>query len=255
MQNCWEVNNCTTTEGLNCPARQMGKSCWMLRKCFHCKESGGQNSCKVYREHKVETLILVDKAQHGDEEAAEKLISIYSRFIFQAEKKFFIPGGTREDLRQEGFIGLFMAIKTYDIRRDLPFEDYASLSIRNSILRAVRSATQKKRLLLTRARSIDEDFNILKEIADSRNPEDIVLGRIEAEKLKRFIDSNLSGSERIVLKLKVANYSVDEIVDIADEDKKRVENALYRGRKKIKAHFRKNHVNSYFSREDAAQCG
>ncbi len=255
MQDCWEINECSTTEGLNCPARQMGKSCWMLRKCFNCKKSKENGGCRVYGEYKTEILSLVEQAQHGDEEATEQLVSMYSRFIFQAEKKFFIPGGTREDLHQEGFIGLFLAIKTYDIRRNLPFEDYVSLSIRNSILRAVRAATQKKRLLLTRARSIDEDFNTLKEIADSRNPEDIVLGRMEAEKLNRFIDSRLSGSERIVLKLKVANYSVDEIVDIAEEDKKRVENALYRGRKKIKAHFLKNHINAYFSREKSAKCG
>lgn len=255
MQNCWEINNCTTTGGLNCPARQMGKSCWMLRKCFNCNEKNDQTGCRAYEEHKCDILCLVNKAQQGDEEAIEKLVSLYSRFIFQAEKKYFIPGGTREDLHQEGFIGLFMAIRTYDIRRKMEFEDYVSLSIRNSILRAVRSATQKKRLLLTKARSIDEDFNMLKEIADTRNPEDIVIGRMEAEKLNRFIDCKLSGSERTVLKLKVANYSVDEIVDIADEDKKKVENALYRGRKKIKAHFMKSHIKTSFNWDNVAQCG
>lgn len=255
MRNCRTINKCSSDEIINISEQNRENSNTIPHNCNESGQTSNYEGAAVDLKKEADVLSLVDKAQQGDEEAMEYLLSKYSRYIFQAEKKFFLPGGTREDLLQEGFIGLFMAVRTYDIRRSLSFEDYASLSIRNSILRAVRSATQKKRLLLTGARSIDDDFSTFKEIADNRNPEDIVLGKFEAEILYRFIDSMLSGSERTVLKLKAASYSVDEIVIIADEDKKRVENALYRGRRKIKAHILNNKIKSYFNREKEAKCG
>ena len=236
MRECWEIGGCSFIEGLNCPSRQSGKSCWLLRKCFKVSRSA-RNQCPVFNEHKKEMLTMVKRAQHGEQEATEELVKTFSRYVFQAGKKFFIPGGTIEDLYQEGFIGLFKAIVSFDERKNMEFEDYVSLSIRNSILRAVRYATQKKRLLLTNAKSIDEDYNTFKNIASFHNPEKIVMGEMAAETLLDFIDSKLTDSERKILKLKTANYSVDEIVEIEGKDKKIVENALYRSRRKIKLSY------------------
>ncbi len=134
-------------------------------------------------------------------------------------------------------IGLFNAIKTYDERRNLAFEDYVSLSIRNSIIRAVRSATQKKQLLLTNAHSINDELGVYLKLKAGRELEDIVFGKLKAEQIRQIIDYYLSKNERKVIKLKLANFSVDEITEMVSMEKKKVENALYRARKKIKSYI------------------
>lgn len=209
----------------------------MLRKCFNCQAHDGKGKCPIRQEHENEILGLVKQAQAGDEAAMEELILEFSRFVFQAEKKYFIPGASKEDLYQEGMIGLFTAIKTYDERRNLAFEDYVGLSIRNSIIRAVRSATQKKQLLLTNAHSIFEDLSVYLKLKANRDLEDIVFGKLKAEQIRKIIDYCLSKAERKIIKLKLANFSVDEIAQMVSMDKKKVENALYRARKKIKSHI------------------
>lgn len=237
MRKCWEISNCSANDYLNCPAMQTGKSCWMLRKCFKCKSSVSKDSCSIYQEHKNELHSLVKAAQQGDTEAMEELIIEYSRFVFQADKKYFIPGASKEDLYQEGMIGLFTAIKTYDETRNLSFEDYLSLSIRNAIIRAVRTATQKKQLLLTNAQSIDDDINVFLKLRSSKELEDTVFGKFKAEQIRGIINHYLSKNERKVIMLKLSNFSMEEICSIMDEEKKTVENALYRARKKIKIHI------------------
>ena len=234
MRKCWEISKCSSEKSKGCPAMKSGKSCWMIRKCNSCFP-GGKKSCPVFKQHCDEVLALVKKAQAGCREANEELIKEYSRFVFQVEKKFFIPGATREDLFQEGFIGLFTAIKTYDETRNLLFEDYMSLCIRNAVIRAIRSATQKKQLLLTNANSIDADPGSYVKISTHINTEDAVMAKLKLEQLKDVIDGFLSRSEKEIMKLKLADFSVDEIALIVKEDKKKVENALYRARKKIKS--------------------
>jgi RNA polymerase sporulation-specific sigma factor len=222
---------------VNCPAMQSGKSYWSMKKCRNCQEIENPDDCPALKQHRQELMSLVNQAQKGEETAMNELISEFSSYVFQAEKRYFIPGATREDLYQEGFIGLFMAIKTYDISRNLPLEDYISLSIRNAIIRAVRSATQKKQLLLTNADSLEADSNTYVRLQSQRRElEEIVLGKLQAEQIDEIINYYLSRSEKKVLKLRLEDFSVDEIAVMVNEDRKTVENALYRARKKIKSY-------------------
>jgi len=237
MRKCWQIANCRVENKPNCPAMQSGKSCWSIRKCRNCQNVASPEDCPVFRQHRQEMMNLVTRAQKGDEIAMNELITEFSNYVFQAEKKYFIPGSTREDLHQEGFIGLFTAIKTYDPSRNMSLEDYISLSIRNAIIRAVRSATQKKQLLLTNADSLEADTNTFLRLQSQRRElEEIVLGKLQAEQIDDIINYYLSRSEKKVLKLRLEDYTVDEIAEIVNEDRKTVENALYRARKKIKSY-------------------
>jgi RNA polymerase sporulation-specific sigma factor len=234
IKKCWEIASCSSDKSKGCPAMKSGKSCWTIRKCSSCFP-GGKQSCPVFKQHNSDVLLLVKNAQAGSQEAVEDLIKEYSRFVFQMEKKYFIPGSNREDLFQEGFIGLYTAIKTYDSGRNLPFEDYVSLCIRNAVIRAIRTATQKKQLLLTHAGSIDDDANSFNSLKSFMDTEDIVLGKLKVEQLRNVINSYLSSNEKTIIKLRLADFTVEEIAGIISEDKKKVENALYRARKKIKS--------------------
>lgn len=234
MKKCWEIANCNSDKSEGCPVMKTGKSCWTSRKCVSCFP-GGKQSCTVYKQHNEEILSLVKRAQAGNQEATEELIKEYSRFVFQMEKKYFIPGSHREDLFQEGFIGLYTAIKTYDASRNLQFEDYVSLCIRNAVIRAIRTATQKKQLLLTHASSIDDDNNSFNSLKSFMDTEDVVLGKLKVEQLREVINYYLSSNEKTIIKLRLADFTVDEIAGMISEDKKKVENALYRARKKIKS--------------------
>ncbi|MCE1248403.1 MAG: sigma-70 family RNA polymerase sigma factor [Firmicutes bacterium] len=237
MRKCWQIANCRMEKQISCPAAQSGKSCWSIRKCRNCQNVENPEDCPVFQQHRDELMRLVNRAQKGDEIAMNELITEFSGYVFQAEKRYFIPGSTREDLHQEGFIGLFTAIKTYDASRNMSLEDYISLSIRNAIIRAVRSATQKKQLLLTNADSLETDTNAYVRLqSQKRELEEIVLGKLQAEQIDDIINYYLSRSEKKILKLRLEDYSVDEIADIVNEDRKTVENALYRARKKIKAY-------------------
>ena len=234
MKKCWEIANCSSDKSEGCPAMKAGKSCWTIRKCTSCFP-GGKQSCPVFKQHNDEILSLVSNAQSGSQEATEELIKEYSRYVFQMEKKYFIPGSHREDLFQEGFIGLYTAIKTYDPTRNLQFEDYVSLCIRNAVIRAIRTATQKKQLLLTHASSIDDDANSFNSLKSFMDTEDMVMGKLKVEQLREVINYYLSSNEKTIIKLRLADFTVEEIAGMISEDKKKVENALYRARKKIKS--------------------
>jgi len=244
MKNCREIkinkvnaiNAETSYVGLCHSKNEKGN---YLKTCRNCKHPE-KFSCPLFQKHKREVLELVRSAQNNNDSAMETLIKKYGRFVYQAEKKYFIPGADSEDLCQEGFIGLFMAVKTYREDSPLSFEDYLSLSIRNYILRAVRHATQKKQLVLTKAQYVDNE--VLTGIlgVSREDTEDIVLSKFYEEKIQNFIRYFLSEAELKVIKLSMAGFIVDEVAEIIGRDRKYVENTLYRSRKKIREYIQEN---------------
>ncbi len=204
---------------------------------FMCSQSRCMGcQCSNYGFFREKLSKTVRNAQSGDRASTEKLIEYYKNYVFQMEKRYFIPGGDREDLFQEGFIGLYQAIKNYRHDSPLSFEDYVSLSVRNSVIRAVRSATQKKQMVLTNARSIFE-----KSVMSIRTrqfcPEEITFCTFAAERVKNIVRSNLSRRESQILTLKVNGFTAEEIAKQINTDKKTVDNALYRARNKIRHHM------------------
>jgi RNA polymerase sporulation-specific sigma factor len=175
----------------------------------------------------------VSEAQKSNQESIDQLVEEYSRFVYQIGKKFFLPGATKEDLIQEGMIGLFNAILNYDPEYKTSFDDYASLSIRNRILRAVRMATQLKQKVLSEAYSLDEDPFYYASMFAETNVEEQVLGKMSMNELSRSFKQILSPMEYDIISLKISDASVDEMALKFDLSKKQVENALFRARRKI----------------------
>ncbi len=178
-------------------------------------------------------LEKISRAQKGDQSAFSYLISEFKNYVYQMEKRYFIPGADREDLHQEGFIGLVHAIKTFQPHYNLSFRDYVSLSIRNSVIRAIRSATQKKQLVLTKAKSIF-DKNVMMMKDRENNPETAAMKTLTEERICSIVSTKLSEKEAEILNLKLSGFSSEEIAERMETEKKAVDNALYRARQKIK---------------------
>lgn len=235
MRKCYEIYRCKLHEYLSCPAKMSLRNCWQLKNgCFCRKDSGlACENCFIYQQHQEEIINLVKKAQDNNEHAINELFDEYSRFVYQIGKKFFLPGSTKEDLVQEGMVGLFNAIINYNPKYKTHFDDYASLSIRNRILRAVRMATQLKQKVLSEAYSLDEDPYYYASIFSEMDVEEHVLGKISIKEMYKSFKNILSPMEYKIISMKIADSSVDEMAQHHGLSKKQVENALFRARRKI----------------------
>jgi len=235
MKKCFEIHNCEAHEYINCSAKMSMRNCWQLKNGCQCRKvtSLTCEKCFIYQSHQQEILDLINKAQSRETWAIEELVSEYSRFVYQIGKKFFLPGSTKEDLIQEGMVGLFSAIINFDPTYKTSFDDYASLSIRNRILRAVRMATQLKQKVLSDAYSLDEDPFYYASMYSEVNVEEMVLGKLSVRETYSSFKSILSPMEFDIISLKISDASVDEMAMHYNLSKKQVENALFRARRKI----------------------
>jgi RNA polymerase sporulation-specific sigma factor len=211
------------------------RNCWRLKNGCQCRKDTTLTceNCFIYQSHQGEILDLVNKAQNRDTDAIDDLVDEYSRFVYQIGKKFFLPGSSKEDLVQEGMIGLFNAIVNFNPGYKTSFDDYASLSIRNRILRAVRMATQLKQKVLSEAYSLDEDPFYYASIFSEMDVEEHVLGSLSVGEMYQSFKNILSPMEYEIIALKIADSSVDEMAQHFNLSKKQVENALFRARRKI----------------------
>lgn len=240
MKKCSEIQQCTSIDYLTCSAKMSLTNCWVLRKGCLCRKNPSLvcDRCPIYLEHQKEINGLVESAQGSDTESIDQLVEEYSRFVYQIGKKFFLPGAAREDLVQEGMIGLFNAIINYNPEFRTSFDDYASLSIRNRILRAVRMATQLKQKVLSDAFSLDEDPFYYSALFTESPVEDHVVGKLSVNELSRCFKNLLSPMEYRIISMKITDASVDEMARVFGLSRKQIENALFRSRRKISIFLR-----------------
>lgn len=185
----------------------------------------------------------VSLAKTGNERAFEYIIKKYKGLVVNESKPFFIRGAEREDVLQEGNIGLFKAISTYSEEKG-PFAAFAKLSIRAQILTAVESANKKGNTILNQSVSMDGDDrsgedtrNAIENMStESENdPESMFIKEEEGETVRKIIKANLTVFEQNVLELILEGYSYEEIAEKLNKSKKSVDNAKQRIRKKAES--------------------
>ena len=177
-------------------------------------------------------LELLTRAGQGCRVASTQLIQTYGHHVRRLAGRFFLPGAEREDLMQEGYSGLLTAIQTYDSRYGRSFLDYATMCIRNSLVRAVRGATRKKALMLTKAGELQEDMPLR---SRQDKTEESAIARAMVTYLKKALPQKLSRLELDALTRRAVGASVDEICLINNVSGKQVENALFRARQKTRS--------------------
>lgn len=185
---------------------------------------------------------LINKAKLGNEDAISTIIEEYRRYVCMNAKSFNLIkyDGEEEDLIQEGYIGLFKAIKNYNPSKKASFSTYAWICIRNTMISALNKAKTQKNIILTDALleskdDSDDSKKILENYAKaplSSNPEDIILTREKQINLEKYIENNFSDFEKEVCKYMIAGYSYREISRIMNKEIKKIDNAIQRIRKK-----------------------
>lgn len=186
---------------------------------------------------------LWERASLGDKDSEEELLARYKESVRARARLYFMPGAEREDVVQEGMIGLFNAIRTFDPGRGASFSTYAGLCINSRILTAVRDNSGNRQQPLNSARSLDEaqltgdgDGETLGDMIPAgpgSDPEAAALSR-ELERLIGPESDAFSKLEKRVLALLKEGHGYREIAEELGKSPKQIDNAIQRIRGKIR---------------------
>lgn len=182
----------------------------------------------------------IDMAQLGNTEAINTIFEKYENFVFLKAKNYFLMGADKEDLIQEGMIGLLKAIRGYDKDRLASFKTFASICIKRQLITAIKSANSQKNLALNTAVGISGETDDNKEIIYvkglesyiSYNPEELYLTKEQINGLKNYLEKNLSSFETIVFRCMVSGLTYKDIAKRLDKKVKSVDNAIQRIKRK-----------------------
>ncbi|NLY81314.1 MAG: sigma-70 family RNA polymerase sigma factor [Clostridiales bacterium] len=180
---------------------------------------------------------LVALAKNGDSTAEEYLINKYKGMARNKSNIYFIAGADKEDVVQEGMIGIFKAIRDYDVNAGTSFATFADLCIRRQIINAIKSASRKKNKALNESLSIDADSN--NDNILSTNDLDTE-SKILYDEFFEFMNRGngiFSDFERQVWLEKFEGNSYTEIAKKLDKSPKTIDNALQRIKKKMNKIF------------------
>lgn len=182
---------------------------------------------------------VIKQAQLGDQEALTEIFSKYEKFILLRSKSYFLNGADKEDLLQEGMIGLIKAIRAFDENKDASFNTFASLCIKRQIITAIKNYNSGKNKILNLATDgyyEGEEGNITYESKSLNfyNPEEIYLGKEKLEGLREFLKENLSGLEHEIFEYMAAGIHYIDIAGKTGRDVKSVDNTIQRVKKKLK---------------------
>ena len=186
---------------------------------------------------------VVFLAQDGDKGAIDFIVGKYKGFVEIRSIPYFMAGGEREDLVQEGLIGLYKAIKSYSKDKNANFKTFAEICVVRQMISAVKSSTRKKNSPLNHYISIhtseDEADTISAKLVDVKNsnPESMVIEQEAADGIESKIFSVLSDFETEVLGYYLSGLSYKEIAKLLEKTPKAVDNALFRIKKKIEKYI------------------
>ncbi|MCR5215172.1 MAG: sigma-70 family RNA polymerase sigma factor [Eubacterium sp.] len=182
---------------------------------------------------------LIKLTRLGDKDAEEYLLMKYKSFVNNEVRTMFLVGAEIEDLAQEGMIGLFLAIRDYDIESKASFSTFAYTCIRNKCRSAIAAANRMKHSPLNNYISFfynDDDSNEMEIVSDEgmNDPEFIVIRQEKLEKMYEDLEMKLSPMEKKVVSLYLEGMTRREIADKIGKSEKSIDNALTRIHNKLK---------------------
>lgn len=186
-----------------------------------------------------EVLRLIDT---GNCQALDFLIQKYSGLVWTKSQPYFLIGGDREDIVQEGLIGLYRAICDYDKEKLSSFRGFAELCITRQIITAIKTATRQKHVPLNSYVSLNKPIfdegseqALIDTIAESKavDPQAILLDQEKYINIEVRLSELLSNLERRVLHLYVEGYTYQEISEELKRHVKSIDNALQRIKRKL----------------------
>lgn len=196
------------------------------------------------REISDEELIL--RYRDGEEGIIDHIMEKYKNLVRKKAGSMFILGGDRDDLIQEGMIGLFKAVRDYDMGRDVSFYPFADLCISRQMYTAVQASTRQKHFPLNTYISLyshakknaegQEGEALLNALEGGigQNPEEMFLEQERIEWLESSLAEELSPLEKQVLDLHITGMAYTEIARVLGRDEKSTDNALQRIKHKLR---------------------
>nr|WP_207714631.1 RNA polymerase sporulation sigma factor SigH [Clostridium tetanomorphum] len=185
---------------------------------------------------------IVGEAKKGNIRAQEYLINKYENFVKSKAKSYFLIGADKEDIYQEGMIGLYKAIRDFKPDKLSSFKAFAELCVTRQIITAIKTATRQKHIPLNTYISLnkpiyDEEsdrtlMDILSE-AKIADPEELIISREEMGYIQNEIGEVLSNLEMEVLMSYIDGKSYQEIACDLDRHAKSIDNALQRVKRKL----------------------
>ncbi len=196
---------------------------------------------------------LVEAVRNGDDQALEYLIHKYRNFVRAKARSYFLIGADREDIVQEGMIGLYKSIRDYREDKLTSFKAFAELCITRQIITAIKTATRQKHIPLNSYVSLDKpiydedsDRTLLDVIGAARvtDPEELVIHQEEFDDIELKMSELLSDLERQVLMLYLDGRSYQEIAVDLDRHVKSIDNALQRVKRKLEKYLSGRNIGS-----------
>ena len=187
---------------------------------------------------------LVDAIVGGDSDAMDFLMNKYKNLVRSRARTLFLVGADKEDLIQEGMIGLYKAIRDFNTERQVSFRSFAELCITRQMYSAIKGSNTQKNQPLNNYISIDsmdvsEDReNPLEQLLGinfekNKNPEQLVLDKEAADVLSYTLVGHLSEMEKQVLQFYMKDMNYSQIAAALGKEPKAVDNALQRIKKKL----------------------
>lgn len=208
----------------------------------------GQAEARVSKSALIDRELLLN-VQNGDETAIESLIAKYENIVYKKASTYFLIGSDRDDVVQEGLIGLYKAICDYDENKLASFKSFAELCITRQIISSIKTATRQKHAPLNSYVSFykpvqeeDSERILLETIIQEGILEPY--GIIEQKEHVKFWQSVLMKAltklEWNVLYFYLQGYSYEEISDEIGRHEKSIDNALQRIKRKIDLLLKEN---------------
>ncbi|WP_423213407.1 RNA polymerase sporulation sigma factor SigH [Senegalia massiliensis] len=185
---------------------------------------------------------IVKKAKKGDNIALEYLIKKYKYFVRAKARSYFLIGADKEDIIQEGMIGLYKAVRDYDATKLASFRAFAELCITRQIITAIKTATRQKHMPLNSYVSLNKplydeesDRTLMDMISGAKvtDPEELMISKEELSRIEEKIGQTLSGLELEVLLSYLQGKSYQEIAINLERHVKSIDNALQRVKRKL----------------------
>ena len=189
---------------------------------------------------------LVEAVRENDSGALEYLINKYRNFVRAKARSYFLIGADREDIVQEGMIGLYKAIRDFKGDKLSSFKAFAELCITRQIITAIKTATRQKHIPLNSYVSLDKpiydeesDRTLLDVICGTAvsDPEELIINQEEFVGLEDKMSEILSDLERKVLMLYLDGRSYQEIAVDLSRHVKSIDNALQRVKRKLERYL------------------
>ncbi|RBP44862.1 RNA polymerase sporulation sigma factor SigH [Garciella nitratireducens] len=189
---------------------------------------------------------LVQLANEGDLNALETIINKYKNFVKAKARSYFLIGADREDIFQEGMIGLYKAIRDFRGDKLASFRAFAELCITRQIITAIKTATRQKHIPLNSYVSLNKpiyddesDRTLMDVLSPSKvlDPEELIINREKLNSMEGKIGELLSNLEWKVLSSYLEGKSYQEIAEELNRQVKSIDNALQRVKRKLEGYL------------------